>query len=138
LGRDRRVVLALVNSEEFAMDLLTEIYERGAKINSMTDEEILATANLLPRVIEEFGAASSFPAPAGEPCYPTAIDNDGVRYFAPLLAHRKAIDLRVGGVPWNRVLGLPDPGEWCQDMFRGVIQLGGVTRGGRVIAYLER
>lgn len=88
--------------------------------------------------IEEFGAAPEFPAPTGTPCYPQAIDNDGMRYFAPLLAHREAIDVRVGGIPWDKRAGVPRPGQWCQDRFRGVIQLGGITGGGRVIVYLAQ
>ena len=89
-------------------------------------------------VIEEFLMAPSFSAPIGEPCYPSAIDNDGMLYFAPLLAHRRAIDVRVGGIPWDISNGTPAPGQWRQDRLRGTIHLGGITLGGRVIVYLEK
>lgn len=88
-------------------------------------------------IIELALAAPSCPAPTGEPCYPSAIDNDGMLYFAPLLAHRRAREVRVCGIPWDRVSADPTPGQWTQDRRRGTITLGGITGGGRVIAYLE-
>lgn len=121
---------------------IKEIHETqkrfNAIINSMTHEQILEYNNRPRRIIEEADAAPSFSAPVGEPCYPNAIDNDGMRYFAPLLLHRSVNEVRVGGIPWNRSVGQPGPGEWVHDRFRGVIQLGGKTGHGRVIAYLAQ
>jgi hypothetical protein len=88
-------------------------------------------------VIEMFDAAPGYPAPTGEPCYPSVIDNGDMRYFAPLLAHRHVNEVRVGGIPWNKVPEEPTAGEWRHDRLRGVIEFGGTTGGGRVIAYLS-
>lgn len=88
--------------------------------------------------IEQFAAAPSFPQPEGEPCYPSPIDNDGTVYFSPMLLHARANEVRVGGIPWNHADSFPAPGEWQQDRARGLIRLGTITLGGRVIVYLSR
>lgn len=111
-------------------------YYRRAR--SVIEGGMVMAPGLPDKVIEICDAASCFPAPKGVPCYPSAIDNEGLLYFAPLFAHRRVRELRVGGIPWDRVSDDPTPGQWRQDCRRGTIALGGITGGCRVIAYLEQ
>ncbi len=88
--------------------------------------------------MKNFAAVNSFPKPIrGEPIHPTLYDDWNCEYYDPRFLTKKIVEVRVGGIPWNETKSKPKPGEWIFNEEMKLLELGSVTLGGRVVAYVE-
>jgi len=88
-------------------------------------------------MIVKFAAADTFPFPIGYPVRPACEDREHEVYFDARFLRVPISEVRVGGIPWGRVAGNPQGGEWSL-LTSGRIKFGDDTFGGEVIVYLER
>lgn len=61
------------------------------------------------------------------------LENESLQTWRLSSSSLSSVDeLRVGGVPWDKVIGVPGAGEWSVNLVTGVVTLGSVTLGGEV------
>lgn len=63
---------------------------------------------------------------------PVLIDEAALIYQVSRLPLDDITELRVGGIPWDRVASSPGPAQWAPNLAAGTFQLGGSTEGGEV------